>query len=541
MSVSRRSIIAAATAGLAAPLLPSSAGAGPAGPFQADWHSLAGGYHTPQWFADAKFGIWAHWSAQCVPERGDWYARQMYMQGNEIYEEHVKRYGHPSQFGFMQIDHMWKVDEWDPDGLMKLYKAAGAKYFVALASHHDNLDTFNSTHHPWNSVNVGPRRDIGGEWAKTARRHGLRFGVSNHASHAWHWLQVAYGYDATGPMKGVRYDASHLRRQDGAGQWWAGLDPQQLYTGPSMVIPDGIDTIEAMNTWHSAHDGQWIEAAPPQNPAFVRNWLARCNELTDRYQPDYVYFDDTGLPLGQAGLEAVAHYYNADWRRRGGAMEAVVTGKQLDALQLQGIVQDVERGFADDLKPRPWQTCTCIGNWHYDRRIFERHGYVPAKAVVQRLCDTVSKNGNLLLSIPVRGNGAIDEDERRILEDLAGWMAVNGEAIFATRPWRIYGEGPTKVSGGNFGEQGFKGFTGADIRYTTKGQTLYAHVLGEPQEVVTLASLADGARGDVQRVELLGLTGPLDFQHGPQGLTVRLPQARPAFTPALKILGEGLV
>lgn len=541
MSLSRRDLMGAGAAGLAAPLLPASARAASPGPFTGDWHSLADGYRTPDWFRDAKFGIWAHWSAQCVPERGDWYGRLMYVQGNELYEDHLKRFGHPSQFGFMQFDHMWKVDAWNPDALMRLYKAAGAKYFVSLACHHDNFDTYNSAHHPWNAVNIGPKRDIVGTWAKAARAHGLRFGVSNHASHAWHWWQVAYGYDAVGPMAGVRYDAYRLRKADGAGKWWAGLDPQQLYTGPSMVVPDGISSIKEMNAWHDAHDGVWHEEAPPQNPAFTRNWLARCNDLTDRYQPDYVYFDDTGLPLGQAGLDAVAHYYNAAARRSGGRPEVVVTGKKLDQLQLKAIVQDVERGFADELMPDPWQTCTCIGNWHYDRRVYERHGYVPAKAVVQRLCDTVSKNGNLLLSVPVRGNGAIDADEEKILHDLADWMAVNGEAIFATRPWRIYGEGPTKVSSGNFGEEKFKGFGAGDIRFTTKGETLYAHVLDQPKETVTIASLADGTRGQVGRVELLGAPGPLEFKRGPDGLTVRLPDARPTFTSALKIQGMGLV
>jgi alpha-L-fucosidase len=441
----------------------------------------------------------------------------------------------------MQFDHMWQVDAWNPDALMRLYKAAGAKYFVSLACHHDNFDTYNSAHHPWNAVNIGPKRDIVGTWAKVARAHGLRFGVSNHASHAWHWWQTAYGYDAVGPMAGVRYDAYRLRKADGAGKWWAGLDPQQLYTGPSLVIPDGVTSIKEMNAWHDAHDGQWHEEAPPQNPGFTRSWLARCNDLTDRYQPDYVYFDDTGLPLGQAGLDAVAHYYNAAWRRSGGT-DVVVTGKKLDQLQLKAIVQDVERGFADELMPDPWQTCTCIGNWHYDRRFFERHGYVPAKSVVQRLCDTVSKNGNLLLSIPVRGNGAIDEDEEKILHDLAGWMAVNGEAIFSTRPWRLYGEGPTKVAGGMFGEETFKGFGAGDIRFTTRGATLYAHVLDDPKaDTVTIASLADGVRGQVERVELLGAPGPLEFKRGPDGLTVRLPQTRPTFTPTLKIQGTGLV
>jgi alpha-L-fucosidase len=540
MTFSRRRIVQAGAAGLAAPLIPGVASAAPAGPFTGSWDSLAAGYKLPDWFRDAKFGIWAHWSAQCVPERGDWYGRLMYVQGDEHYDDHVKRFGHPSQFGFMEFDNLWKVDAWEPEALMGLYKAAGAKYFVSLACHHDNFDTFDSAHHPWNATRIGPKRDIVGTWAKIARAHGLRFGVSNHASHAWHWWQTAYGYDAEGPMKGQRYDAYRLTKADGVGKWWEGLDPQELYTGPYFVPPDGISSIKEMNDWHGARDGQWHEEAPPNNPAFTAKWLARCKDLMDKYQPDYVYFDDEGLPLGQAGLDATAHYYNADWTRRGGHMEVVVTGKRLDALKRRAVVEDVERGFADALKPDPWQTCTCIGNWHYDRRIFEKHGYKTALAVVQRLADTVSKNGNLLLSIPVRGNGAIDEDEAAILHELAGWMAVNGEAIFATRPWRTYGEGPTQVAGGMFSEEKFKGFTASDIRFTTKAGALYALILDQPKGEVVIQALAEGQPGRVERVELLGASGPLPFTRGTQGLTVRTPETTPAFTPVLRIQGAGL-
>src|SRR3954447_22549705 len=212
------------------------------GPFQPTWESLKQ-YKTPAWFRDAKLGIWAHWSAQCVPEQGDWYARQMYMQGTPVYEHHVRTYGHPSAFGFMEIDNLWKAERWEPEKLMSLYERAGAKYFFALANHHDNFDAYASKHHAWNSVNVGPKRDIIGIWAKVARARGLKFGVTNHSAHAWHWFQVAYGYDAEGPKRGVRYDAARLTKADGKGKWWDGLDPQELYTGRNIVVPDGINNI----------------------------------------------------------------------------------------------------------------------------------------------------------------------------------------------------------------------------------------------------------------------------------------------------------
>src|SRR5690348_3263841 len=203
------------------------------GPFKADWDSLEH-YECPEWFRDAKFGIWAHWTAQCVPEQGDWYAHRMYISAgpngkpDADYTYHVEHYGHPSKFGFKDIDHIWHAEHWDPEKLIALYKRAGAKYFVALANHHDNLDCWDSKYQPWNSVKVGPRKDIVAGWEKAARAAGLRFGVTVHASRAWSWYEPAQGSDPSGPLKGVPYDGK-MTKADGKGLWWEGLDPQDLY------------------------------------------------------------------------------------------------------------------------------------------------------------------------------------------------------------------------------------------------------------------------------------------------------------------------
>ncbi|MDY6922657.1 MAG: alpha-L-fucosidase [Pseudomonadota bacterium] len=543
-ALSRRRVL---QAGLTAPLLPALQGCATAsanadGPFQPNWESLIDGYRTPGWFRDAKLGIWAHWGPQCVPERGDWYGRQMYIQGNPFYDHHVRTYGHPSEVGFMEIINRWRADDWDPDGLLDLYQAAGAKYVVAMAQHHDNLDLFDSSH-PWNSLRVGPKRDIVGTWEKLVRARGLRFGVSNHGAHAWHWWQTAYGYDAEGPLAGRRYDAARLTKADGVGKWWEGLDPQELYTGPSFAPPDGIASIEAMNAWHDARDGQWIETPPENNPAFVRSWVARQRELVDRYRPDMVYFDNYGLPLGQHGLDATAHYYNASLGWRGEL--PVVNGKRLKPEQRRGIVETFERGFTDALMPEPWQTDTCIGDWHYNRARYVDHSYVPAKAVVQRLCDVVAKNGNLLLNIPMRGDGSIDSDERAILAGMAAWMAVNGEAIFESRPWSRYGEGPTAVVAGMQNEGGARPWTARDIRFTTRAGTLYALALDWPDDgVVRVRSLGREALGGrtVERVEMVGAEAPLAFRQTDDELIVTLPDQRPtAFVPAFRIRGADLV
>jgi len=538
--LSRRGLFTgAAGLGVAGAMAAQTSFAGPAdGPFKPDWASLAAQYKTPEWFRDAKFGLWAHWSAQCVPEAGDWYARNMYMQGQGQYDHHLKTYGHPADTGFMEIDNLWKAENWNPDELLDLYKDAGAKYFVALANHHDNFDNYASKFHDWNSTRVGPLKDLIGIWAKAARARGLKFGVSNHSAHAWHWFQVAYGYDPEGARAGERYDAWKLTKYDGKGKWWEGLDPQELYAGAVMPMPDGVSSVKAADAFHEAHDRVWDENPPLANPAFVRQWYLRCKDLIDSYQPDLIYFDNNELPLGQAGLDIAAHYYNASIARSG-KVDVVINGKNLSADRRSALVEDVERGFRSGIEPLPWQTDTCIGDWHYNRWRFTEKSYLGAEAVIHRLCDIVSKNGNLLLSIPVRGDGTIDSEERKIVEQIGSWTKRFGDAIYGTRPWTVAGEGPTQVAGGMFGESKLKGFTPQDIRFTTKAGALYAITLGRPGERVTIASLNGRA---VRRVEVVGHPAPLSFRQDNQGLHVDIPDgASHDFGVALKISGPGLV
>jgi len=533
MKVGRRRFLA----GSAAMGLATRAGAA----ITADWTSLTQSYQAPDWFRDAKFGIWAHWSAQCVPEAGDWYGRLMYVQGHPTYQHHLTHYGHPADHGFLEIEGAWKAEAWDPQSLIALYKKAGAKYFMALGCHHDNLDTWASSHQAWNATRVGPKRDIVGTWEKIVREAGLRFGISNHSSHAWHWWQTAYGYDADGPRAGQRYDAFKLTKADGKGKWWEGLDPQELYTGASYPPPDGITSIAAMNAWHDAHDGRWLETAPPAPAGFVANWLARQKEMVEKYRPDIIYLDDFGVPFGSTGLEALAHYYQQSlaWH---GKVDVVVTAKQLSAYQRRGLMEDIERGYSDHLRAEPWQTCTCIGDWHYNRQRFLDKSYVPAPQVIQRLCDVVSKNGNLLLSIPVRGNGTIDAEEEKIVAGITAWMAVNGEAIHGSRPWRIYGEGPTKVDGGMFGEGKVLAFQPEDVRFTVKSGVLHMAMLRWPDAPVRVPSLGlgplKGAR--IARATLLG-GGAVTVRQEADAATFTLPRAREGqIVPVLRLEGQGL-
>lgn len=512
------------------------------GIFIPTWESFEKNYKCPEWFRDAKFGIWAHWSAQCVPEYGDWYARHMYIQGNSQYNFHIAHYGHPSKFGFMELDNLWKAENWDPEKLMELYKKAGARYFVALANHHDNFDAYDSKYHQWNSVRVGPKKDIVGTWEKIARKNGLYFGVSNHSAHAWHWLQTSYGYDGEGPLAGVRYDAATLTKADGKGKWWEGLDPQELYTGTTIKMPDGLTSAKAVAEWHEKNTRPWTEDAPVNNSKFTAQWYLRCQDLVDKYHPDLIYFDDFGLPLGQTGLDIVAHIYNSNMQWNKGNLNAVVTAKDLKNGQNAGIVEDFERGFTDNIKNYPWQTCTCIGEWHYNREVYNQHRYKSVGQVVCQLIDIVSKNGNLLLSVPVRGDGSIDDQEVAFLEGMSKWMEVNAEAIFSTRPWVIYGEGPTEVKAGMFNEAETR-FSSEDVRFTTKSDTLYAFLMDWPgKNVTTIKSLALNSpqvnENIITEVQLLGSKGKLEWKQTTEGLIIRMPENRPCDNAiALKIKG----
>jgi alpha-L-fucosidase len=501
------------------------------GPFQPTWQSLQQ-YQTPEWFNDAKFGIWAVFGPQCQPEFGDWYARRMYDEGDRFYNYHVKKYGHPSKFGFKDVINEWKAENWDPDNLLQLYKTTGAQYFFAMVNHHDNFDAFDSKYQKWNSMNVGPKKDIIGGWANAAKKQGMRFGVSVHASHAWTWMETAKRADKKGPLAGVPYDG-YMQKKDGKGLWWDGRDPQELYeqNHELSVGSDMINTIHKQ--WH------WSDGASIPSKAYCDKFLNRTIDLINKYDPDLIYFDDFVLPLypiSDAGLKIAAHFYNNNLKNRG-KLEAVLNGKGLDEIQKKCMVWDIERGTSNTLQPLPWQTDTCIGDWHYDRTIYDRDRYKTAKTVIHDLADIVSKNGNLLLSVPVRGDGTIDEKETAIVNGIADWIKLNGESIFSTRPWKVFGEGPAQekpvalsnVLGFNEG----KGlpFTNKDIRFTTKGAILYAIVLGWPDDgKVLIKSLATDSKlrpEPINRVDLCG--GPaLQFERRAEGLEIKIPVDKPA-------------
>ncbi len=472
------------------------------GPFTGTMDSLTN-YSCPEWFRAAKFGIWAHWGPQAVPMEGDWYARKMYEQGSPDYEDHLKRYGHPSTNGWKDVIPLWHAEKWDPEKLMALYKKAGAHYFVSMGSHHDDFFLWNSPLHKWNAVNYGPHRDVVGEWQKAAKAQGLPFGVSEHLGASFTWFQDAHKADRTGPLAGVPYDGADSNNWD-------------LYHFPAEPGDTG---------WYS------------KNPRWQQQWFAEIKQLVDDYHPDLLYSDGP-VPFGnEVGLSQIANLYNSNLQYHDGHLTAVYNCKQPSGGRW---VQDYERGVNGGINPHPWQTDTSIGDWFYNRH----WKYQPLSWTVHMLVDIVSKNGNLLLNVVLRPDGSLDPEVDTMLHQLADWTAVNGEAIFGTRPWLVYGEGPTQVKGGAFKEN--YQYTAKDIRFTTRGKTLYAIALGWPENgtlvIKSLAATGDVNVNQIKRVELLGYRGKLKFTQTAEGLLVELPDKKLSdLTCSLRITGSNLV
>ena len=498
------------------------------GKYEPTWESLAQYGQAPDWFRNVKFGIWAHWGPQCQPGQGDWYARGMYDEGSLQYKWHVENYGHPSEFGFKDVINTWKAEKWNPEKLMALYKRAGAQYFFTLGNHHDNFDLWDSKYHKWNSVNMGPKQDIVGKWEKAARAQGMYFGVSIHSAHAWTWYETAQRSDKEDPMKDIPYDGK-LTQADGKGKWWEGYDPQELYV-QSHPLSDGS---EKTNRIHS--QWAWKNGASVPTEEYFQNFFDRNVDMINKYNPDMIYYDDTTMPLwpvSDVGLRTVAHFYNKSLKENKGKNEVVVFAKVLTDDQKECLVWDVERSVPDQIQEKPWQTCTCLGHWHYHKPTYDNNAYKSAKTVIHMLTEIISKNGNMLLSVPMRGDGTIDDKEEAILNGIADWMDKNKEGVFDTRPWTVFGEGPVAESPTPLTMQGFnegknKPYTAEDIRFVTKGDVLYAHVMAWPEnDKVIIKSLAAGNPlypQSIKDVSLLGTDAKVSFKRTAGGLIIDLP------------------
>ena len=462
------------------------------GPFRPDWESLQK-YEVPEWYRDAKFGIFIHWGAYSVPAFGsEWYPRLMYESGTQEFKHHIATYGPQDKFGYKDFIPNFKAEHFDPVAWADLFKKSGAKYVVPVAEHHDGFSMYDSGLSDWTVAKMGPHRDTTGDLAKAVRAAGLHFGLSSHRVEHNFFLGVGrtIASDVNDPQYAALYGPAHT---------WLN------------------------NKWGTPLDGDFTYVSQ----AWADDWLARGAELVEKYHPDIVYFD---WWIGQASIRPnltrfAAFYYNSSLKY--GDHVGVINYKDY-AMQEHAGVLDVERGQLGDLRPLHWQTDTSVSNksWGY----IKDDTFKSPEFVVHQLIDIVSKNGNLLLNIGPRSDGTIPDEVQRVLLDVGAWLNVNGEAIYGTRPWRTYGEGPTKVAAGSFHDTDTENYKPEDFRFTTKADALYAIGLAWPtngEALIHSLGLTVGSRR-VQSVSLVGSDSKVQFSQLPDGLRVLLPTQAPS-------------
>ncbi|HTK11671.1 MAG TPA: alpha-L-fucosidase [Ktedonobacteraceae bacterium] len=450
------------------------------GPFDKTWASLKS-YQVPSWYEDAKFGIFIHWGVYSVPAFGnEWYPRNMYLQDRPEFRHHVETYGPQEKFGYKDFIPLFTAEKFDPDAWASLFKKAGAQFVMPVAEHHDGFSMYDSSFTEWNALKMGPKRDVIGELARAVRRQWLTFAVSSHR--AEHWWFFNGGTKFASDVQDPRY-----------AELYAPAQPETL----------------------------------PPTDAFLEDWLARTCELVDKYQPQVIWFDWwIEQPVFQPYLQQfAAYYYNraAEWGR------GVAINYKFKSFAEGTAVFDIERGQSSDMLPYFWQTDTSVStnSWGY----VAPQDYKTLNSLLGDLVDIVSKNGAMLLNIGPRPDGTIPEPEQELLLGIGNWLSVNGEAIYGTRPWKIYGEGPTPVVGGSFNDTKRQDFTGRDIRFTKRGETLYALPLAWPENgSVTIKALSSDATlfpHPVAKVELLGESEALSWTRNDSGLVIDLAGRQP--------------
>ena len=517
------------------------------GPCEPNWKSLGDHFKVPAWWNEAKIGVWLHWGPQSVGEDGDWYAKWIYMpkyawgKYTPVYQHHLERFGHPSEFGYKDILPLWKAEKWDPEKLMALYKRAGARYVISQGMHHDNFDLWDSKWQPWNAVKIGPQRDIVGGWEKAARKEGMKFGIAFHGDYSLWWYQPAFLSDLAGPKKGVPYDGS--QNYEGKETWWKkmGLDLKDLYgidlKEDVVVPPDWKDGETAYRMSkplaHGIPDGD-LKKNREFAVWYATKWTRRVIDAIDKYSPDFIYFDGggsypfcgrgTGKGLrADATPRVIAHLYNSNMAKNGGNLDVMAFAKGFE--DSRAIAVNVESCVPKEIKrDQPWQTENGLGEWHYKAGTFYDSGMV-----IHEMLEAVAKNGNYAINIPLNPKGELDPGGEQTLRDMGEWMDVNSEGIYGSHAWDVWGEGKVEMRSGNLGpEQAKTPYTEQDIRFTTKDGAVYAFLMAWPKEgnKVLIHSLAIPA-GEVSDVRLLGAKDPVVWKQTADGLEVTLPATAP--------------
>ena len=476
------------------------------GHYTENWDTLSKLYNVPEWWREAKLGAWSHWDPQSAAEDGDWYSRGMYMPNNEQYRYHLEHYGHPSEYGYKDLCNDWVIDRWEPDELMQLYIRMGARYFLAMGNHHDNFDCWNSKYQPWNSVNVGPKKDIVGIWKETAQKYKMPFGIGFHATPARTWGQfmtVRYTSDKTGTHAGIPYDALQTA-EDGLGKWWEGLDPKDLY-GPEH------------------HDGRNSLETP-----FANQFMWRVDDAIRKYQPDMIYFDDhagdsqidlgINMGIGKLTPQILANFYNIASKRTEGNKQVVATFKgvggrynsfqnnpELLPLVDRSLVKSTEFFTEEQIMAFPFQTEVSLQEWHFKKGA----PYHSASDIILRLMQNVSRNGSLLLNITQRGRGDIEPEARQICEDIGLWLKTNAEAVYGSRPFDVWGN--------------------EHCIFTRNDGYIYVTMIdwdGNETHIEQLSTKAPSV-GKISDIKLLGSNIPIKFKQTEEGLAISCPKGIP--------------
>jgi alpha-L-fucosidase len=460
------------------------------GPYRPDWQSL-GKYQVPDWYKDAKFGIFVHWGVYSVPAFGsEWYPRDMYREGSEEYKHHIATYGPLSKFGYKDFIPMFKAEHFDPNQWAHLFRESGAKYVVPVFEHHDGFAMYDSGLSDWTAAKMGPHRDLAGELAKAVRDAGLHLGASSHRVEHNFFLDEGRKLDSdvNDPKYAAFYGPAHLRIEDEK---------------------------------HSLAD-DWTYVSD----SFLDDWLARDAEIVEKYHPELMWFDWwIGQPdVRRHLLKFTAFYYNQAASRG----EVGVINYKYSAMEKQSAVLDIERGQLNNIRDSYWQTDTSVSNdsWGY----IENDHFKTPEFIVHQLIDIVSKNGNLLVNVGPRSDGTIPDEVQKVLLDIGSWLKMNGEAIYGTRPWKIYGEGPTKIVEGAFHDTSLSPFTEHDFRFTQKGDAVYAIALAWPASgEVVIKSLGGAALSgkNIEKVSLVGSASVLEYSQQTDGLHIRVPAQPP--------------